>query len=293
MVYIALVVVQVLFALNITASKQILFELDPVFWNFLRLVFSGGILLIFAILTRRHLYFFSGRDILFKVVPLSAIGYVIAPLCFLFGLKHTSILNAAIISTTIPLFTLILSISFKDEKLNLLRFFSFLCAGFGVYSLYQYRGEGFQEEMKLGNILILISCFSVASTFVLTKKVLKTKDHLWTTTYMFLLSIIGVGLFILLGDTSPDLLPLELEPVTVLAMIFSTVGGTVLAYLLNNWALSRLSSPDVSLFVYLQPVIAGLGGYFFFDEKISLTLINSSLLIFAGLVLARISRTAP
>lgn len=286
MVYIALIIVQVLFGLNVMASKVVIGELHPVYWSFLRFSFSAVFLLIICLFTRRQRYEFSSQDILFKLFPLSFIGYVLAPNLFMLGLQYTSALHAAIISTTIPLMTLSLSLVFGDEKPNIYKIFGFLCAFFGIYMLHQGERFLFAEEQLMGDMLILIGCFCVAAHIVLTKKFIRTKDHVWTTVLMLALGIVGTGGIILLLFTS---VPMITAPLTSSALswgTFAILGGTVLAYILNNWALSRINSSDVSLYVYLQPVVVAIVGYFFWNQEITMRVISSSLLVFIGLILS-------
>ena len=286
MVYIALIVVQILFGLNVMASRVVIGDLHPVYWSFLRFSFSAFILFVICLFTRRQRYEFSSQDILFKLFPLSFIGYVLAPNLFMLGLQYTSAIHAAIISTTIPLMTLSLSLVFGDEKPNIYKIFGFLSAFFGIYTLHHGSPVFIGDDQLLGDLLILIGCFCVAAHMVLTKKFITTKDHVWTTVLMLALGILGTGAVILLLFTSVPMVKSGISSASLLWGVFAIIGGTVLAYLLNNWALKRIHSSDVSLYVYLQPVVVAIVGYFVWDKPITPQLITSSLLVFSGLVLS-------
>ena len=66
--------------------------------------------------------------------------------------------------------------------------------------------------------------------------------------------------------------------------VFSIFGATLLTYFLNNWALKRAPSGNVAIFIYLQPVVAGVIGYFFLKEVITMRMVICSGLILTGLL---------
>lgn len=73
---------------------------------------------------------------------------------------------------------------------------------------------------------------------------------------------------------------------------YIVVFPTVLAYLLNSWALARVESSRVALFIYLQPVITAVLSATFLGERITPRLVASSALVFAGVLLASRRRRA-
>src|SRR5690606_23983198 len=69
------------------------------------------------------------------------------------------------------------------------------------------------------------------------------------------------------------------------SMVYALVGGTLLTYFLNNWALAYARSSHVALFIYIQPVIAAAIGWYFLFEPITIRMVLSSVLILLGLIL--------
>ena len=62
---------------------------------------------------------------------------------------------------------------------------------------------------------------------------------------------------------------------------------TVLAYLVNMWALRRVQATSVAIYVYLQPVVAGVLAVLVAGEKPTLRTAFSAVLIFAGVALVQ------
>jgi drug/metabolite transporter (DMT)-like permease len=71
-----------------------------------------------------------------------------------------------------------------------------------------------------------------------------------------------------------------------LSLAFVIVGPTVVAYLLNAWALGRADSSLVAIYTYLQPFIAAILAAVFLAETLRPAAILAGLLIFAGVFLS-------
>jgi drug/metabolite transporter (DMT)-like permease len=66
------------------------------------------------------------------------------------------------------------------------------------------------------------------------------------------------------------------------------VGATFATYLLNPMALSKLKASTVGVFIYLQPVIAGLFAIIMGADVIDSVKIMATVLIFSGVYLVSI-----
>jgi drug/metabolite transporter (DMT)-like permease len=69
------------------------------------------------------------------------------------------------------------------------------------------------------------------------------------------------------------------------ALVFTVLGVTFVAYLFSIFALQRLTPPQVSIYVYVQPVTAALLAIFLGKDRFTPELIVCSLLIFLGVFL--------
>ena len=63
---------------------------------------------------------------------------------------------------------------------------------------------------------------------------------------------------------------------------FVVIGTTFLAYLLNIIALKHVSSTTVSIYVYLQPVIATIVALFLVSDQLDLVKVISAVFVFLG-----------
>ena len=74
------------------------------------------------------------------------------------------------------------------------------------------------------------------------------------------------------------------------SVVFVIVGATFGTYLLNPLALNKLKASTVGIFIYLQPVIAGLFALAMGADFIDAIKIGAMLLIFLGVYLVTIKR---
>ena len=77
----------------------------------------------------------------------------------------------------------------------------------------------------------------------------------------------------------------------VLPMIFVVLCTTVMTYFLNGYALSKLTSTEVAVFMYLQPIIGVLFAIFTKADTVTFTIIVASILIFSGVYLTTVLKT--
>jgi drug/metabolite transporter (DMT)-like permease len=100
---------------------------------------------------------------------------------------------------------------------------------------------------------------------------------------------LGISAFPMLLFLTPDF-PSTLQAMNSfqwLVMSFVVVFCTFLGTVAWNFALGHMSSSLAGMFLYVQPLVAAVGGIFLLDEKLSLTLVAGGLLIIAGVALAQ------
>jgi drug/metabolite transporter (DMT)-like permease len=280
-VYFILIIVQILFGINFPASKVIVTKMDPILWSNIRFLAAGFLMLIVTLLSRRKhpplsKEFFSG------LVPLSILGMALGQGLFLVGLKHTTSINSAILITCIPILTLVIVILRKQEKLTFNKFSGFVLAFLGVILIRDITSLRIGNDTLIGDFLVFAGAFCFALYLSYGKKFFMSFDNMWSTTWMFFIS--GFAMIFINLNKFSDLNNIEYDSTLIYCALFSIIGATLLTYLLNNWALRRASSGSVAIFIYLQPIVAGIIGYFFLQEEVTLRLFICSIFIMGGLL---------
>ena len=211
---------------------------------------------------------------------------VVNQLLFVKGLSLTTVINAALLTTTIPVFTLAISIILGHDKASFRHIFGIALAGVGVIYLVDPLRSEFSSQTTLGNILMVINSFSYGAYIAISRDLVKRYGALDVITWMFLIgAIVTLPIAAYSWSTERfDLMPLN----AWLAMIYIILVPTVAAYYLNAWALMRVSPSIVAIYIYLQPLLAfGLAPLVLGERLTSRTLV-ACLLIFAGVAVVTI-----
>jgi drug/metabolite transporter (DMT)-like permease len=276
--HLALVVVQILFGTWPIFGKFVLRSMSPSSLVACRLT---GAALAFALLQRKlgPLFRMPVKDIGLLVVC-SMMGVVGNQLLFVKGLSLTTVINATLLSTTIPVFALFVSILFGYDKLSPRRLFGIALAAGGVVYLVNPARADLSAQNTVGNLLIVSNSLLYAAYIVISKDLFERYGALNVITWIFLvgsLVTIPVGIYSLQQE---DLGAIGVSTWFTIGfiIIFPTVG----AYYLNAWALIKVPPSTVAIYIYLQPLIAFGFAPLFLGEQWSSRTIIAAILIFAG-----------
>jgi drug/metabolite transporter (DMT)-like permease len=217
------------------------------------------------------------------LIMLSIIGIAASQTLFLWGLKHTTSTNTAILSTSIPMFTLLVVAIRGQSKLSKNEIYGFAIALIALLIFYDIRNISFGSSTLKGDFAILISCMLMAGYISFCKDLFAQVALLWGTTMLFI-----VGGLVLFPSAYSEIAAMENIPeeIYIYAFCYSVFGATLVTYFLNNWAYRHVSPAIISLFIYLQPVAAAIAAYEFLGETLEPRKIVSAVLIFIGMALA-------
>jgi drug/metabolite transporter (DMT)-like permease len=214
------------------------------------------------------------------LVLCSMLGIALNQLLFVKGLALTTVINATLLGTTIPVFTLVVSIAFGYDRISLRRTLGIVLAASGVFYLVNPLRADFSVQTNTGNLLIVANCLLYGAYIALSKDLFKRYGALNVITWMFCigsLAILPFGAYAMSGDN------LETLPASVwLAVVYIILVPTLGAYYLNAWALTRVSPGTVATYIYLQPLIAFGLAPLILGESFNSRIFVASLLIFAG-----------
>ncbi|HEV2916017.1 MAG TPA: DMT family transporter [Pyrinomonadaceae bacterium] len=245
----------------------------------------GGATIAFLILQRalgrvQHI----GRKDYARLALYSLLGVVLNQLLFVKGLSLTSsVINATLLGTTIPVFTLLVSITLGYDAVSFRKAFGIIVAATGVIYLVDPMRADFSSAKTVGNILLVANSLSYGAYIAISKDILKRYGALTVITWIFIfgsLITIPVGVYGLAGT------PLETAgPGVWLAVLYIILAPTVGAYYLNAWALQRVAPSTVAVYIYLQPLIAFALAPLILGESWSSRAWVASVLIFAGVAI--------
>ena len=146
--------------------------------------------------------------------------------------------------------------------------------------------SSFDNYFFIGNLLVFINATSYAIYLVLVKGLMKKYQPL---TVMFFVFLFGLFFVFPFGYQHQALLILIYYPRDIyLKVLFVVVCTTFIAYLFNAFALKTLSPSVVSIYIYLQPVLASVIAIIYNSDSIDYIKILSSFFIFTAVFLVSI-----
>jgi drug/metabolite transporter (DMT)-like permease len=214
-------------------------------------------------------------------------GVAINQLFFFEGLNLTTPINAAIVMTTNPILVMLLSFIIVKEAISFRKILGITLGFVGASTLILSDGAiDLSSNNSTGNLFVFINATSYGLYLVIVKPLLNKYHPLTVLFYVFAFGLLFVLPF---GYDDLTIVKWGTIPVNIyLEIIFVVVCTTFIAYLLNSSALKTLTASTVSIYIYLQPILASLFAIFlgadFLDEK----KIIASVLIFSGVYLVSI-----
>ena len=276
--HLALVAVQILFGTWPIFGKIVLRSMSPASLVSCRLT---GAALMFALLQRRltPLLNMPVKDIALLTLC-SMTGIVGNQFLYVTGLSLTTAINATLLSTTIPVFTLFVSILFSYDRLSPRRLIGIMLAAVGVIYLVNPVRADLSHQTTAGNLLLVSNALLYAIYIVISKDLFERYGALNVITWIFLIGslvTIPVGIYSLRQENL-SAIGTGAWLLVALIIIFPTVG----AYYLNAWALIKVPPSTVAVYIYLQPLIAFGFAPLLLGEHLTWRTGIAALLIFAG-----------
>ncbi|MFN2515713.1 MAG: DMT family transporter [Pyrinomonadaceae bacterium] len=282
--HLSLVVVQVLFGTWPIFGKIVLNSMSSASLVGFRIC---GAAIIFALFRRKlgELRQLPKRILAWLILS-SLLGVVANQLLFVKGLSLTTAINATLLTTTIPVFTLAVSIALGQDRASIRHIIGIALAAAGVIYLVGPWRANFSAQTALGNILIVVNSFSYGAYIAISRDLFRRYGALNVITWIFL-----IGAFVALPIAAHAWSTDELRSVSSgvwLAVFYIVLVPTVGAYYLNSWAVTRVAPSIVAIYIYLQPVLAfGLAPLVLGESLNSRTLVACGL-IFAGVAIVTI-----
>lgn len=276
--HLALIAVQVMFGTWPIVGKVALSAISSSGLVALRVV---GASIVFVLLQGKlgELRKLPRKDLAFLTLC-SMLGVAINQLLFVKGLSLTTVINAVLLGTTIPVFTLIVSIAFGYDRISLRRIAGILLAAIGVVYLVDPFRAHFASQTTAGNLLIVVCAFCYGAYIAISKDLFKRYGALNVITWMFAIGCLvtaPIGGYALSND------PLSTAGIWIwVAVAYIILVPTVAAYYLNAWALARVAPTTVATYIYLQPLIAFGLAPLLLGERLSSRTLIACILIFAG-----------
>ena len=222
----------------------------------------------------------------YKNILLAAFfGVGLNMLTFFKGLSYTTPISASVVMVTTPILVLIFSSILIREKIGGQKILGVVVGLIGAVTLIVYGNitDENADNRVLGNLLVFITAASYGLYLVIVKKLIVKYNPIVFVKWLYLFGLLFVTPFGLLEVVvvSWHTMPVSIYVKAGFVVLFTTC----VTYLFNLFALSRLKPTTVSVFMYLQPVIATVYALIVGSDSLNTIKILATILIFSGVYL--------
>lgn len=282
--------VATMFALNIPIGKYLLSNfISPFGYTLARVLFATIAFWIASLFIREKV---APKDHLILLLG-GIFGITLNQGVFIFGLGHTSPVDASIITTSGPLFAMIIAAFILKEPITVKKASGVALGIIGAVLLIytSHNGGGVSSGSgMIGDIAIVCSSFSYAFYLVITKPLSTKYSPVTLMKWMFLYSCIMLTPFLYKDLLYADIFKqTDVLPFVLLAYVL--IFATFLAYLLIPVAQKRLRPTTISMYNNLQPVIASFVAIMLGQDYFSFEKVIAGVLVFLGVYLVTQSKS--
>jgi drug/metabolite transporter (DMT)-like permease len=264
---------------NYVAGKVALREIPPVLLVALRTVLAAALMLPFYLW--REVRKTDGWDwaAVRLLAPLCIGGIALNQLFFTVGLAHTSVAHAGIVIALTPILVLLLAAAFGQERLTARKLVGMTVALAGVLVLQVTRNPG-SNATPAGDLIVLLGAIALALFTVMGKRFAGRYDGLTVNTIAY----VGGGLLLtpFAWWEGARFSFRSVSPQAWWGLFYMAAFSSVIAYMIFYYALKHASASRVSVFSYLQPLLATLMAIPILREQVSGTLLIGGSLALAG-----------
>lgn len=201
------------------------------------------------------------------------------------ALLLTTTTQAGVIVAAAPIFVTIGARFFFQESMNRLKITGLLISVVGVVVLTGSQGlGGAAPNPVLGNLMEVTATLFAAGNLLIIKK-LSNRYSAWTLIAMQIIAgtmFFTPGFFQLI-KTDPAVWNIRLIMILIYLGIFVSLG----AYSLQYWAVSKLNTSTVSIFINLIPVVVIITGWTFLGETLTIIQLLAAAGVIAGVMLSQ------
>ncbi len=214
-------------------------------------------------------------------VGFALLGIVANQVLYLTGLERSNAADAGLMMCTIPVFTFLAAAVAGQERFAWLRSIGVLVALLGVLPLLLGQDGTQGGSRVLGNTLIAVNCLCYSVYLVWMKPFRGRYPAAVIMLWVYALSLPAVP-FLAWGE---PLMPAVSNLRTWGSLTYVVLGPTVIAYLLNTFALGRVRASTTAFYIFMQPVIATVGGAVVLHEPLGAEVVVAAAGLVPGMIL--------
>ena len=256
-------------------------ELGPITLVALRLLF--GILGLLVVVAYNRPKFPDNRRLWGALAILGIIQTALPFLLITWGQQFIDSAVAAILNSTVPLFTMLLAHWYlQDDRLTLQRVIALLIGFFGVVVLLVRDLDGGTQSSLLGQAAVLVAAICYAFSAVFARRNAKGVSPI---VQAFVPLLVADALMWALVPLFESPLVLPSLPISWLAILWLGLIGSCIAYLLYYYLLHAIGPTRTTMVTYTFPVVGVALGVIFLNETLDVNLLLGAVLVVTSIVI--------
>jgi drug/metabolite transporter (DMT)-like permease len=276
--YLALGVVCIVWGVSWVGTKEAVRYMPPFQMVGIRQIMAGLAYVLFFMI--RGDKWPRGREWR-PIIFLAVLNFMISNGFATWGVKLTTAGLGAILGAIFPLWLVIIITWRGGSKIPPLAWLGIFLGFSGVCIVfYEHLHHLFDYSFLGGIVLGLVAALAWAYGTLYTKEYAADFNPYHSIGWQMLIS--GIALNIL-ATAAGDTIPLsEIRLYTWIVIILLVIVSSILAFLAYLYALQRLPTSLVSLYAYINPIVAVLAGSIFSDEPLTMIIILGASVTLTG-----------
>lgn len=276
--YFALALVCLVWGVSWVGTKEAVRYMPPFQMVGIRQILAGSAYVFYFMLIGAKL---PRKKEWYPILLLSVLSFMISNGLATWGVKLTTAGLSAIMGAIFPLWLVVILAVRGKNRIPPLAWIGILVGFSGVCIVfYEHLHELFNFSFLGGITLGLIASLAWAYATIYTKEFALDFNPYHSIGWQMLIS----GLVItIIAQISGEVIPLrEIKLYTWSAIFFLVVVSSIIAFLAYLYALQKLPTGIVSVYAYVNPIVAVLAGSLFTGEPLTVLIITGSLVTLAG-----------
>lgn len=289
--HLIMLVVMTVFGLNIPINKYLYAHemITPFGMTASRMAFAAIAFWLLSLIMPKEKV--QKKDLLVLLIG-GVCGMLLNQSLFAYGLGQTSPVDASIITTSSPLFAMIIAAIILGEPITLKKAGGVFLGGLGAIILvYTAHNAGTSQESSIqGDLAILGAQLFYSFYLVITRPLADKYSSITMMKWMFLFAAIAILPF--WGKDmieSPVYHQTDWLPIAFIA--FALLGATFFTYIMIPLAQRRIRPTTISMYNNLQPLIASVVAIALMGEKFTIGKLIAAIFIFGGVYLVTTSKS--
>ena len=288
--YGAVLLAMILWGFSFVGTKLVLTSF-PVF-TYIAIRFSLAAL-IFLLLLKKRGFPRLGKKTHLKILLIAAFEPFLYFIFETLGLSITTASKASLLIAVIPMVVLIFARVMIGERINRKNLTGIILSFGGIFLLVTGGADfswfaGGKSGTILGDLLILGAVITASLYIVLTRELTRKVSSFHITAFqilyatLFFLPLLFIDVFTMdwKGISFPSLG----------GLLFNVFGATIGAFLLYNYALTKLSASRSSLFINGIPIVTAFAAWFILGERLTPVQIAGGALVILSVTLTNLGR---